>query len=201
MEDFILSLMLDFKELSYFGIILALTFEFVPAELVLPLVGFWVFSGDLNFYLAVLAGSIGGTSGTLTLYGVGRIGGRPFIEKYGKLFFIKKKHLDESDEFFNKHGNSIAFTGRFIPGIRTLISIPCGISKMNPLSFTIYTFLAMLPITFIYIYIGIKFGDNWKKVPEIIKHYSIPLSFFIMILSFIFLIIKKNKTKHSAKTP
>lgn len=151
MEEMIIHFIEFLKQFSYFGIILALTIETVPAEIVLPMAGYWVFQGDMNFLLAVLAGTLGGTTGPLTLYALGRYGGRPLILKYGKYFFVKEQHIDASDHFFRKYGASVAFIGRFIPGIRTAISIPCGISKMNVWKFSLYTFLAMLPITTLYI--------------------------------------------------
>lgn len=185
MEELVLDLILWFKQFSYLGVVLSLTIEFVPAEIVLPLVGFWVYNGDLNLYLAILAGSIGGTLGPLTLYALGRFGGRPFIRKYGKYFFIKEKHLEKSDLFFAKYGNVIAFSGRFIPGVRTLISIPCGISKMNVWLFSIYTFLAMLPITAFYVYLGTIFGANWQKVgPYAEKYLTFALVGILIFLSF-----------------
>ncbi|BBP88772.1 hypothetical protein BsIDN1_23900 [Bacillus safensis] len=88
-EDFIISLADAFKNLSYFGIFLALCIEFVPAEVVLPLAGYWVSEGDMAFIGVVAAGSIGGVAGPLTLYWLGRYGGRPFLNKYGKYFFYK----------------------------------------------------------------------------------------------------------------
>jgi len=128
METLIMQMVESFKELSYFGIMLALTFEFVPAELVLPLAGYWVYEGDMNLIGAIIAGSIGGVLGPLTLYALGRYGGRTVILKYGKYFFIKEEHMDKSDQFFEKYGGAVAFLGRFVPGVRTAISIPCGIA-------------------------------------------------------------------------
>ena len=73
---------------------LALTFEFIPAEVVLPMVGYWVYEGDMNFWLAVLAGTLGGTTGPLTLYALGYYGG-PLLIKYGKYFFIKEEQIQK----------------------------------------------------------------------------------------------------------
>lgn len=98
-----------FKGLSYFGIMLALTFEFVPAELVLPLAGYWVYEGDMNLYMAIFAGSIGGVLGPLTLYALGRYGGRAAIMKFKNFFLLKDEHITKSDQFFEKYGGSIAF--------------------------------------------------------------------------------------------
>lgn len=196
MENLIIQLINTLKELSYFGVILALSIETVPAEIVLPMVGFWVNQGDMNFYLAILAGTIGGTTGPLTLYALGRYGGRPLISKYGKYFFIKESHLDASDKFFKKHGPIVAFAGRFIPGVRTAISIPCGITKMNVWLFSIYTFVAMLPITTLYVFLGKQLGANWKQVGPLASTYLLPAAgivLFLIMLYSLFKIIKKRK--------
>ncbi|TWI59685.1 DedA family protein [Halalkalibacter nanhaiisediminis] len=200
MEQFILLLIESFKQLSYLGVVLALTLEFVPAELVLPLVGYWVYQGDMRLTLAILAGTIGGTFGPLTLYALGRYGGRPMIVKYGKFFLIKEKHIEASDRFFEKHGASVAFFARFLPGVRTAISIPCGIAKMNVWKFSIYTFLAMLPITSIYIYLGYMFGPHWEQVGPLVKTYMLPISIILIILILFYFLFKKYIAKNSVST-
>ncbi|MGQ0454592.1 VTT domain-containing protein, partial [Bacillus sp. SS-TM] len=106
----------------------------------------------MNFWLAVLAGTLGGTTGPLTLYALGYYGGRPLLIKYGKYFFIKEEQIQKADDFFEKYGPVVAFVGRFVPGVRTLISVPCGMAKMNIWKFSIYTFVAMFPLTTLYVY-------------------------------------------------
>lgn len=187
---------IDFlKQFSYIGIIILLTSETIPSEIILPMVGYWVYQGDMNFYLAVLSGIIGGTTGPLGLYAIGRFGGRPFILKYGKYFLIKEKHIDASDVFFQKYGYIVAFIGRFIPGIRTAISIPCGISKMNVWVFGLYTITAMIPISTLYVYLGLKLGENWDEVGPILSAYLTPIGISIFILLIIYMIIKFLKSK------
>ncbi|MFC5612999.1 DedA family protein [Bacillus sp. 7586-K] len=179
---------------------LALTIEFVPAEIVLPLAGYWVYQGDMTLFGTVLAGTVGGTFGPLTLYALGRFGGRPFILKYGKYFFINEEKLSKADEFFEKNGGMVAFTARFLPGVRTLISIPCGMAKMNVWIFSIYTFLAMLPITFIYVFLGLKLGDRWKDVGELANTYILPIGIGVLVLFVLYkLIIKFRGNKASVK--
>ncbi|MCT2536833.1 DedA family protein [Aquibacillus koreensis] len=192
MENLILQMIEAFKELSYLGIILALTFEFVPAELVLPLAGYWVYEGTMNLYGAIFAGSIGGVLGPLTLYALGRCGGRVAIVKFGRYFFIKEVHIDKSDQFFEKYGGSVAFLGRFIPGVRTAISIPCGMAKMNVWKFIIYTYLAMLPVTAIYVYLGYSLGTQWEKAGELFSQYANYMLISIAIL-IIWMIVKRRK--------
>ncbi|MGG2067043.1 DedA family protein [Bacillus sp. S14(2024)] len=195
MEQLILDFIHYLKQFSYFGVIFALTFEFVPAEIVLPLVGYWVYEGDMSFWIAVLAGTIGGTTGPLTLYALGYYGGRPLLLKYGKCFFIREEQIQKADHFFAKYGPVVAFTGRFVPGVRTLISIPCGMAKMNIVQFTIYTFVAMVPVTTLYIYIGMKLGPHWQKAGAIVDQYMLPILgvvFIFMIGMVIFKMVKKK---------
>ncbi|WP_423734571.1 DedA family protein [Bacillus cereus] len=187
------------KQFSYFGVVLALTFEFIPAEVVLPMVGYWVYEGDMNFWLAVLAGTLGGTTGPLTLYALGYYGGRPLLIKYGKYFFIKEEQIQKADDFFEKYGPVVAFVGRFVPGVRTLISVPCGMAKMNIWKFSIYTFVAMFPLTTLYVYFGMKLGPHWEKAADVVGQYMLPiLGGVILIVASIFVykyMKKRNKTE------
>ncbi len=200
MEQILLQLIEWFKQLSYLGVVLSLTLEFIPAELVLPLVGYWVYEGDMLLIPAILAGTIGGTLGPLTLYALGRYGGRPMVIKYGKFFLIKEKQIDASDRFFEKYGASVAFFARFIPGVRTAISIPCGIAKMNVWTFSIYTFLAMLPLTAVYIYLGFLFGPHWEQVGPLVKTYMLPFSIGLLIVLVIYFLIKRKIAKNKVYT-
>ncbi|MGG2093598.1 DedA family protein [Bacillus sp. S13(2024)] len=200
MEQLILDFIHYLKQFSYFGVIFALTFEFVPAEIVLPLVGYWVYEGDMSFWIAVLAGTIGGTTGPLTLYALGYYGGRPLLLKYGKYFFIKEEQIQKADHFFAKYGPVVAFTGRFVPGVRTLISIPCGMAKMNIVQFTIYTFVAMVPVTTLYIYVGMKLGPHWQKAGAMVDQYMLPILgvVFVFMLGVVIskMVKKKSRTEY-----
>ncbi len=200
MEQLILDLVNWFKDLSYIGIFLALCIEFIPAEVVLPLSGFWVSEGDMRFWGVVIAGSLGGVVGPLTLYALGRFGGRPFIEKYGKYFFIKEESLRKADAFFEKHGAFVAFSARFLPGVRTIISIPCGMAKMNVWAFSLYTLLAMAPITFFYVYLGVKLGQNWADVKGILNEYMLPFGVALVIGFIVYLLIKRKKNKEKTES-
>jgi len=175
--------MIDFfKDLGYFGVLLALCFEFIPAEVVLPLAGFWVSQGDYSFWGIVLAGTIGGTIGPITLYALGRYGGRPLVIKYGKYFLINEKQVNAADRFFAKYGAGVAFFARFLPVVRTAISVPCGIMKMSLAKFSTYTFLAMFPITALYVYLGQKLGENWEEAGPLFSQYLRPFIIVLVIL-------------------
>ncbi|WP_246938500.1 DedA family protein [Bacillus pinisoli] len=192
MEEWIITLVEFLKQFSYLGVAIALTLEFVPAEVVLPLAGYWVYEGDMSFWLVVLAGALGGTFGPLTLYALGRFGGRPFLLKYGKYLFIKEAQIQKADDFFTKYGGIVAFTGRFVPGVRTLISIPCGMAKMNVWVFSIYTFIAMFPITALYVFLGVQLGPRWKDVGSLANQYLLPVAVGLVIIIFLYVMWKKR---------
>lgn len=193
-----MSFILFLKQFSYFGVLFALCFEFVPAEIVLPLAGYWIYQGDFNIHLMALAASIGGAIGPMTLYALGRYGGRPVILKYGKFFLINEKQVNASDRFFNKFGSSVAFFARFLPVVRTAISIPCGMARMSFLKFSLYTFLATYPITYLYLYLGYKLGPHWKEAAGLFNQYMKPIV-LVLLLCFLIIIALKIFKKRITK--
>lgn len=195
MSDFIAMFIEFFEQFGYFGVFLALCFEFIPAEVVLPMAGYWVSRGDFNIHLLALAGTIGGTIGPLTLYALGRYGGRPLVEKYGKYFLVNQKQIEASDRFFNKYGHGVAFFARFLPVVRTAISIPCGMTKMNVAKFSLYTFVAMYPITYLYLYLGFKLGENWEQAGHLFDQYMFPIAGVIIVGIAGYVIIRKMNAK------
>ena len=190
LDTIIISMVEFFKGFGYFGVLLALCFEFIPAEIVLPMAGFWISQGEFNYYLMVLAGTIGGTIGPITLYALGRYGGRPLVLKYGKYFLVNEKQVNAADKFFAKYGAGVAFFARFMPVVRTAISVPCGMAKMSLTKFSIYTFAAMLPITALYVYLGIKLGENWEEAGALFKQYLQPFIIALVILALIYGVYK-----------
>jgi membrane protein DedA with SNARE-associated domain len=142
--------------LGYFGVGLMMCIEScnipLPSEIIMPFAGFLVSQGKMNLWWAGVAGSLGGTIGSQIGYAIGYFGGRPFVEKYGKYFFITHHELDLADRWIARWGSSIAFTSRLLPVIRTFISTPLGIVKAPFWHFSILA------------YIGKVLGDNWRTV-------------------------------------
>lgn len=136
----------------------------LPSEIIMPFSGYLVAKGELTLLSVTLAGSIGSVVGSVFAYWVGARGGRNFILKYGKYFLVTKHDLDLADRFFNKYGSSAIFFSRMMPVIRTFISLPAGIAKMDFKKFVIYTFLGSVPWCFGLAYIGKKMGDNWDTL-------------------------------------
>lgn len=93
-------------------------------------------------------------------------GGRPILEKYGKYILITEDKLDLADDIFNKYGAATVFVGRILPVIRTFISLPAGIARMDIKKFTLYTALGCLPWTLILAYLGVILGQNWSVLTK-----------------------------------
>jgi membrane protein DedA with SNARE-associated domain len=193
MKEFIFSVLEFLSELGYFGIALGLMIEVIPSEIVLGYGGYMISEGILGYPGAVIAGTIGGTLAQLFLYWAGYYGGRPFLEKYGKYVFIKKKQIDLSEEWFRKYGVGVIFFARFIPVVRHAISIPAGIAKMSATKFTLYTVAAIIPWTILFLYLGHALGENWSHIKEYAAQYTMPIIIGAVILGVIYFLIKKTK--------
>lgn len=156
------------NKLGYFGIALGMFLESacipIPSELVLPLGGFMVSEGRLTLLGANIAVLVGSLLGSILAYAVGYYGGRPFILNYGKYLFISKDSFYKAEKTFNKYGIGAVFFGRLLPVIRTFISLPAGIAKMNFGKFMAYSLLGMLPWNFLLIFLGYKFGESYEVI-------------------------------------
>lgn len=157
--------------LGPFGVALLMAIEScnipLPSEAILPFAGYLVSKGEFSIHEAAIFGAVGCILGSIPSYYIGYFGGRPFIEKYGKWFFVSKKDLEMADKWQEKYGNFSFFICRMLPVVRTFISLPAGILKANIWKFTLYTFLGSLIWSYPLVYVGIKLGEH----TEIIKHY------------------------------
>ena len=145
----------------------------VPSELILGFAGYMVSAERMTFTGAIIAGMIGGMSGSIFAYAVGATGGRKFVDKYGKYFFVKKSHIDLAQNWFDKYGIRAVFFSRMLPVVRTFISLPAGFARVNFKQFLFYTFAGSLPWTALILYAGVLLGDNWEYLLEIGHEFSI----------------------------
>jgi membrane protein DedA with SNARE-associated domain len=166
------------------GVILAMAIESacipLPSEIIMPFAGYLIVTGFFKFggplasiFWIGLIGAFGCLVGSIVAYAVGKWGGRPFLDKYGKYVLISKHDLDLADRFFNKYGEIAIFTSRLLPVIRTFISLPAGIAKMRFVRFCFYTTLGSIPWCWALAAVGWKIGRHaadinaWK---ENLKH-------------------------------
>jgi membrane protein DedA with SNARE-associated domain len=174
--------------MSYPGIFFLMILESalipIPSEIIMPFSGFLASTGKLNYIGVVLAGSFGNLVGSILTYYLGINVGRKVILKYGRYIFFKKKHLELTENLFNKYGDRVSFVGRLLPGIRTYVSLPAGIGKTKFTKFVIYTFTGSIIWNFMLTYVGMKLGSNWKNIDK----YSIYLDILAVIAIAVFLI-------------
>ena len=152
-----------------------------PSEIIMPFAGFLVATGKMSFWAVVLSGVMGNMVGSLLAYAIGAKGGRPLIEKYGKYIFISGHDLDVADRWFAQRGEAIVFLGRLLPVIRTYISFPAGIAKMNIKKFCVYTFLGALPWCMLFAWLGIKLQNNWSLIHEKLRSLDVAIVVFILV--------------------
>ena len=140
----------------------------IPSELIMPLGGFYVSQGQLDFLPVVLAGLIGTVIGALPWYGIGRLVNEERLEKWleqnGRWIGIKPQELARSRKWFNRYGVSLVFWGRLVPGIRTLISVPAGVELMPMSPFLIWTTAGSLIWTLFLTITGFYLGDNYSNI-------------------------------------
>ena len=171
--------------IGYPGVFLLMTVEscgiLMPSEVIMPFSGFQVALGKMNFWIIVLMGGFGNLAGSALAYWIGMKGGRPLAEKYGKYILISKHDLDIADRWFTKYGDLTAFFGRVLPIIRTFISFPAGIAKMNFMKFCIYTFIGSLIWSAFLGGLGVKLGENWNLIREKLHNFDMAIAVIIVL--------------------
>lgn len=197
MSNFVLDLIGNF---GYFGMFLGMVLEAViiaiPSELILATGGILASQGIFTFWGAFLTGLIGSVFCAIVIYLMGYFGGRPFIKKYGKYFFMKEEDILKSDSWFNKYGMLSALIGRNFPIVRTLISLPIGITRQPFIKFLIYTTIGSIPWTLAFVYVGYALGENWIILSKYISYLKTPIRIILILLIIIF-IYKKKKNKYN----
>lgn len=196
MTSFLIELISDYGYLGMFiGMILEAIIIIIPSEFILATGGILAANRIFSFFGAFLIGLLGSVLCAIIIYAMGYFGGRPFIEKYGKYFFMKKEDIDNADNWFNKYGLFAAFIGRNFPIIRTFISLPLGITRVNFIKFIIYTTLGSIPWTFIFIYVGYMLGSNWTILNDYTSKLKIPIIILITLLIINYLYKRFTKSK------
>jgi membrane protein DedA with SNARE-associated domain len=137
--------------------------------------------GVFTLWQTGLAGAIGCVVGSWVGYAVGRYGGRPFAQKYGRYILLNPHDLDVADHLFKKYGSTITFTSRLLPIIRTFIAFPAGVARMNVLRFSVYTFLGSLPWCLGLAWIGQKLGSNWMSLRQQFHQMDMVIALLIIV--------------------
>jgi membrane protein DedA with SNARE-associated domain len=154
--------------MGYPGVVLLMGLESmvmpIPSDVVMPFAGWLSFEGQMDWVMASLAGTLGCTLGSLIAYYIGYYGGRPLILRYGRYVMLQEKHLESAERWFLKWGASAVFFTRLLPVLRTFISIPAGICRMNVVTFAVLTTLGSVLWCFALTYAGYLLGPEWDSI-------------------------------------
>ncbi len=203
MQNFIIEFMNSF---GYFGVFLLIAIENIfppiPSEVILLFGGFMTTYTKLNIIFMIIASTLGSLIGAIVLYYIGKIFNKERLKKIisgkiGKILRLKNSDIDKADRWFDTKGNKTVFFCRFIPIVRSLISIPAGMSEMPIIKFLTYTIFGSLIWNTVIIITGKMVGNNWTKILTIFDTYShIVLIIFIIIFIILITIFYKKRKKN-----
>ncbi|RIO11000.1 DedA family protein [Mammaliicoccus sciuri] len=173
---------------GYIGVSILVFLEYVihpfPSEIILTFAGFMTSQSELNIIIVCLLTILGAVLGALVLYSIGALIGEErlykFIHKRGKYIGIKTQDLDKTIQWLDKYGHWAIFLGRFIPIVRTLISLPAGITKMNLPVFILLTAIGTGMWNIFLIMLGKMLGNHWHQILVYVGMYS---KVFIVIIA------------------
>ena len=183
-EDFILGLATDtYDYMGWFGVIVMMAIESaaipLPSEIIMPMAGWKLVLerglGVPGLLRAGFSGALGNLLGSLVAYWIGAAGGRPILERYGRYVLITRRDLDRADRWFASHGELTVFAARLLPVVRTFISVPAGIARMNVWRFGFYTFLGAFPWSLGLAWGGFLLGENWEDLRGAMRPFDIPI--------------------------
>jgi len=182
-----------YNTFGYGGIIIAMAIESccipLPSEIIMPLAGFMIISGAAGFNLVgvSVAGAVGCVVGSAVAYWIGATGGRPLLLKYGRYVLISAHDADLADRFFARYGDSTIFITRLLPIVRTFISLPAGIARMNFPKFVVFTFVGSLIWCFILAYAGQQLGAHWHDIGSTLRKFEYLVGIILVALVGLFL--------------
>ena len=200
MQDLITRIM---TSLSYWGIGLLMfaenLFPPIPSELIMPLAGFTVAQNKMSFVPAVLAGVIGTILGAFPWYYAGKLVGeqrlKGLADKYGKWITVSSQDIDKAQRWFARYGNKAVFFGRLVPGVRTLISLPAGMSNMPLAPFILYSTLGTTLWVMVLTFLGYVLGDNYTLVEKYLDPVSKIVLVALIVAFIVWVVRKKQKAK------
>ena len=209
MQEIIISFMDQF---GYLGIMLLVALENVfppiPSEVILAFGGFMTTYTSLHVVGVIISATIGSVVGAIILYFIGKLLNKERLisivsGKVGKILRLKPKDIEKADKWFDERGNVAVFFCRFVPIVRSLISIPAGMSDMPLRSFLLFTTIGTLIWNTVLVILGSKMGENWTKIVDFISEYAsitlvvLVVAFIAFVVWFYFGRLHKKKKRHS----
>lgn len=206
MQDIIINIMNQF---GYLGIALLIAIENIfppiPSEVILTFGGFMTTISNIKIWGVILSATIGSVLGAVVLYSIGRWLNPQRLERWldgkvGKILHLKKEDVERAEKWFSRHGKFTVFFCRFIPIVRSLISIPAGMARMNMGTFLLLTALGTSLWNIVLVYAGAFFGASWEIAVGYMNTYSMAAAAVLAVFIIIFGMLYYNKRiKHKAK--
>ena len=194
--EFAINLISNYGYLGMFlGMVLEAVIIIIPSEAILATGGILASQKIFTLLGAFLTGLLGSVFCAIIIYYMGYFGGKAFVKKYGKYFFMKEEDLEKSDSWYQKYGLLAALIGRNFPIIRTLISLPIGIMRLSFTKFLLYTIIGSIPWTFAFVYFGYTLGNNWTIINEYVQKLKVPIKILIALLIVSYLYKKITQLK------
>jgi len=193
--------------LGYPGIFLLMTLESalipIPSEIIMPFSGFLVSEGRFSLWAIALAGASGNLVGSWLAYALGYYGEkalvRKIIVKYGRFILLTEDDFNSSLRLFSKYGQWAAAIARVLPAVRTFISLPAGIAKLQFWKFSALTFFGSLIWSFFLGYIGFVLGENWEIIRPYFRKFDLAIVAVTLILVGIYIYYKLKREKTGAQ--
>ncbi|EAE6007614.1 DedA family protein [Listeria monocytogenes] len=187
METWITSIMADFGYIGIFVLIMVENlFPPIPSEIILTFGGFMTTVTSLNVVMVIIVATLGSVVGAILLYKVASYFGKErltkIVLKYGRILRLKESDIERAENFFLKYGSWAVFLCRMIPLIRSLISIPAGMTKMKMSKFLILTTAGSLLWNTVLIGLGAMFGESWSEIVVFMDSFSTIIYSIIAIL-------------------
>ena len=189
MQDIMLDVINRF---GYAGVFLLIMVENlfppIPSEVILTFGGFMTTYTDMNVWIVIAVATLGSALGAVALYLIGRLLSAAHLERLfegriGRLLHLKISDVNRAERWFQKHGSKAVFFCRFVPIVRSLISVPAGMAKAKPMPFLLLTVAGTFIWNTVLIFLGRVAGDAWESIAHYVDTYSmIALAVLVIVV-------------------
>jgi membrane protein DedA with SNARE-associated domain len=196
-----------FQSIGWFGVVMIMALESanipIPSEVTMPLSGWMLVQARGGtawnaLMLGGLWGGVGCTLGSVISYAMGAWGGRPLVQRYGRYILVHDEDLAKADRWFARWGDWAAFVSRLLPIVRTFISFPAGVARMNFWRFGAYSFVGSFIWCSLLALGGFYFGEHWEELRAIMRPFDIPIA-VVIVLAVAYYVWRHVRPRRSAR--